>query len=156
MATVRSVRRLWSVTVPTPSSTKELGHLTEVLALAMFSIRWDNNQLAEDIRTATMEALSNAVKHGNRYDPTKDVTLAIGMNHKEVRVSVMNQGPTFTPNPNAIRKGPASLMLDWMISKNSESGRGIPMMTILSDSIEYKNRGREVHMVFSMLRGKSD
>ncbi|HNR86789.1 MAG TPA: ATP-binding protein [Spirochaetota bacterium] len=48
------------------------------------------------------EALTNAMEHGNKWDPAKSVSLRMVKNGKHLHLEIKDQGPGFKPESNAI------------------------------------------------------
>ena len=94
-----------------------------------------------NVLIAVTEAVNNAIKHGNNSDPTKQVKLQVfeGENTFEVVVSDEGKGFDFTtlPDPTA----PENI--------EKEHGRGIFLMSSLSDEVAFENKGNTVRMKFS-------
>jgi len=49
------------------------------------------------IRLALEEALVNAIKHGNRLDPTKTVHVRYQVTHQQFTIEIRDEGPGFDP-----------------------------------------------------------
>ena len=90
------------------------------------------------IRLALEEALSNAIKHGNCYDPAKKIKVCAELDQRRASVSVADEGegfdPADVPDPTA----------DENIEK--PSGRGIMLMRAYMDDVVYNRRGNEVRI----------
>jgi len=91
------------------------------------------------IKLAMEEAVTNAIKHGNRFDKSKKVTIRYSCNHKTFTMSVRDEGRGFdltqVPDPTS----PENITLPY--------GRGIMLMTAYMDRVEYSPRGDEVTLV---------
>jgi serine/threonine-protein kinase RsbW len=92
------------------------------------------------ILVATLEAVNNAIKHGNKDNPNKLVDVAIEYNNDEMIITVTDEGEGFDP----------SGIPDPTMPENIEalSGRGVFLMTKLSDSIKFNEKGNSVTMSF--------
>lgn len=92
------------------------------------------------ILVATLEAVNNAIKHGNRDNFQKLVDVEIEYDKDEIRITVTDEGEGF--NPEGIP--------DPTMPENIEelSGRGVFLMTKLSDSIKFNEKGNSVTMSF--------
>lgn len=92
------------------------------------------------ILVATLEAVNNAIKHGNKDNPNKLVDVAIEYNNDEIKITVTDEGEGFNP----------SGIPDPTMPENIEalSGRGVFLMTKLSDSIKFNEKGNSVTMSF--------
>ena len=98
------------------------------------------------IRLALEEALANAIKHGNRYDRSKSITVTIEIDDERTVIVVTDQGEGFDPG----------IVPDPTVDENLEKpgGRGIMLMRAYMDEIAYNEHGNEVRMV--KLRRKSE
>lgn len=92
------------------------------------------------ILVATLEAVNNAIKHGNKEIPEKLVDVVIEYIDNELRISVTDQGEGFDP----------ARIPDPTLPANIEelSGRGVFLMTKLSDKISFNEKGNSVTMSF--------
>jgi serine/threonine-protein kinase RsbW len=90
-----------------------------------------------DLEIALVEALANAIEHGNQGRPRQKVFLrCYGGPDVGVLIAVRDQGPGFDPNsiPDPRREDRLRL----------RHGRGLLLMRELTDSLEYRKSGREV------------
>ena len=85
------------------------------------------------IGLALREALANAIKHGNRLDPERQVEVSATVSSNEVKIRVADQGHGF--DLQAVR--------DPLAPENRfrADGRGIFYMRRLMDSVEYLSSG---------------
>jgi serine/threonine-protein kinase RsbW len=88
------------------------------------------------IRLSVDEAVANAIKHGNQFDPEKVVRVAFQLNEYGVRIEVEDQGPGFHPED----------VPDPTDDENLEkpSGRGLMLMREFMTRIEYSPKGNLV------------
>jgi serine/threonine-protein kinase RsbW len=97
------------------------------------------------VKLALEESLINAMKHGNRMDPRKQVRVEFKVDNEQVDVSVEDEGPGFerqtVPDPT----------LDENIEKCS--GRGILLIEAYMSSVSWSRGGRRVHMIFRKNHG---
>lgn len=95
-----------------------------------------------NVLVATMEATNNAIIHGNKSDPNKQVKLEIIKNEQDLVIKIADQGPGFdyshVPDPTA----PENL--------EKINGRGIFLMKRLSDDIAFHDAGRIVELKFKV------
>jgi serine/threonine-protein kinase RsbW len=91
------------------------------------------------IRLALEEAIVNAVKHGNRRDPSKRVFVRAEIDSQRIRVEIEDEGPGFDPE----------IVPDCLADENLDkpSGRGIMLMKTFLTSIEYNGRGNRVTLI---------
>jgi len=92
------------------------------------------------ILVSTMEAVNNAILHGNNSNPNKFVDIDINFKNNELEVKVTDEGLGFRPEE----------VPDPTIPENIESlsGRGVFLMSHLADHITYSKRGNAVTMTF--------
>ena len=92
-----------------------------------------------DVEVALRAALSNAVLHGNREDPAKQVHISCrcGPNN-EVFIIIEDEGQGFDTT--------AVLYPAVVESPKSHNQRGIQLMRMCMDEVHFEHGGREVHM----------
>jgi anti-sigma regulatory factor (Ser/Thr protein kinase) len=100
--------------------------------------QWPEEEVAE-VQLAVQEALANAIHHGCKDDPSKQVQCCVAIDAKgEVVIVVRDPGPGFdvksVPDP---REGSNIL---------KQSGRGVFLINQLMDSVEFTEDGRQVKM----------
>jgi serine/threonine-protein kinase RsbW len=98
-----------------------------------------NSQSQFAIKLALEEALINAIKHGNRFDPKKKVHIEAKVSPKQFEVTIEDEGPGF-------RRG---TIPDPTLEENLEkcSGRGILLMEAYMNSVRWTRGGRRVKLV---------
>ena len=92
------------------------------------------------IELALSEALANAVIHGAKGDPKKIVECDVACDEtRGMLIVVRDPGPGFDPTkiPNPV------------VGENiySNHGRGIFLINTLMDEVQFKNNGKEIHML---------
>lgn len=95
------------------------------------------------ILVSAMEAVNNAIVHGNKSVAEKMVEIEISSESDELKIKVTDEGPGFKPD-----KVP-----DPTTPENIEelNGRGIYLMSHLADKIEYNDKGNCVIMTFKSI-----
>jgi len=90
------------------------------------------------VRLALDEALSNAVRHGNKLDPNKKVTIEYRVGPEEVCISVTDEGEGFDPG-----KVP-----DPTLDENLDhpNGRGLMLIRAYMSSVSHSLNGRRLTM----------
>lgn len=91
------------------------------------------------IRLAVEEALTNAIKHGNRNDPSRKVYIRYAVDARVAVICVRDEGPGFEPEQVPDPTSPDRIALP--------NGRGIMLMRAYMDEITYRESGKEVCMV---------
>jgi serine/threonine-protein kinase RsbW len=117
-------------------------HIVEKLIDEMTERHQIESDLYGKILVATIEAVNNAIIHGNKSDVNKKVCIDIVTEGKRVKIKIRDEGEGFdykkVPDPTA--------------PENIENihGRGVFLMTKLSDGIQFNDKGTEVEMVFKI------
>ena len=91
------------------------------------------------IRLAVEEAIVNAIKHGNRSDPTKTVRIDYEVNREQVRVRIEDEGDGFDPAQVPDPTEPEFL--------ERPCGRGLLLMRHYMSEVHFNDRGNSVEMV---------
>jgi serine/threonine-protein kinase RsbW len=96
------------------------------------------------ILVSTLEAVNNAIMHGNKFNKDKIVDVEISFKNEKLKVKISDQGNGFIPGD----------VPDPTMPKNIEAlnGRGIFLMSKLADEIKYSKRGNEVTMFFKNIK----
>jgi serine/threonine-protein kinase RsbW len=91
------------------------------------------------IRLALEEALINAIKHGNRFDPHKQIRIWAEVSDRRTAITIEDEGEGFHPDA----------LADPTADENLEkpSGRGIMLMRAYMDQVTFNDRGNQVVMV---------
>ena len=101
-----------------------------------------NDDIYGNIMIAVTEAVNNAIKHGNKDNSAKNVTLSLSLQDGLIKFMVQDEGDGFNyhhlPDPTAPEN----------ISK--PGGRGIFLMKHLSDEVDFKENGKVVELSFYM------
>jgi serine/threonine-protein kinase RsbW len=104
--------------------------------------------IAEDnygkIMVCAMEAVNNAIVHGNKRDAEKYVTIFIESIGEELKIIVEDQGTGFKPAEIPDPTKPENI--------EAISGRGVFLMSKLADKIEFNEKGNIVTMYFKDIR----
>lgn len=95
------------------------------------------------ILVSAMEAVNNAILHGNQSDPEKIVVIEISFNDKQLQIKVTDEGKGFKPEAVPDPTTPENI--------EALNGRGIYLMSHLADKIEYSDKGNSVTMIFKNL-----
>jgi serine/threonine-protein kinase RsbW len=102
----------------------------------------DNNFGKDDIFAVHLtleEAFLNAVKHGNKMDPTKKVKVEFSIDKDKIEISITDQGPGFQPEA----------VDDPRFGENlfKPGGRGLLLMNSYMDKVKFNPEGNSVSMV---------
>ena len=85
------------------------------------------------------EAFLNAVKHGNKMDPSKKVKVEYSIDADKIEISITDQGPGFKPEA----------VDDPRFGENlfKPGGRGLLLMNSYMDMVKFNREGNSVSMV---------
>ena len=92
-----------------------------------------------DMQLALEEGLANAIKHGNKMDPNKQVTVECFMNEDVVRVVIKDEGNGFDLNEVPDPTLPENL--------DKPSGRGVMLMKAFMDDVLYNDIGNQLTFI---------
>lgn len=93
----------------------------------------------EDFGIATTEMVNNAIRHGNKNDPSKKVHVTFKKSRAEMRVTVCDDGSGFDPDKVDDPLKPENLY--------KESGRGIFIVRMLMDKVDFKITKAGTHVI---------
>lgn len=99
-----------------------------------------NEDYYGNILIALTEAVTNAIQHGNKYDPEKNINLQFVPNQKELVFTIKDQGRGFDFNNLPDPTEPDNIQ--------KPHGRGIYLMKHLADKVEFSDNGRAVELNF--------
>ena len=91
------------------------------------------------LKLAMEEAFTNAIKHGNRCDASKTVTVRYAVSVEMVAIIVRDEGNGFIPDDVPDPTSPDRLPVP--------SGRGIMLLRAYMDKVEYRDHGRELYFM---------
>ena len=97
------------------------------------------NSYYANILTSIIEAYTNAVEHGNKYDENKSVSIVFSKEQNGLSFQINDEGEGF--DINAI-PDPTDL------SNEGIEGRGLFMINTLSDKVEFENNGSTMKLNF--------
>jgi serine/threonine-protein kinase RsbW len=92
------------------------------------------------VLVSAMEAVNNAILHGNRSNPQKMVDIEISSINDQLNITVTDEGSGFRPETVPDPTTPENI--------EALNGRGIYLMSHLADKIEYSPKGNSVTMTF--------
>jgi serine/threonine-protein kinase RsbW len=93
------------------------------------------------ILVSTLEAVNNAIIHGNKSNPEKIVDIEIAFKSNNLEIKITDEGIGFRPEE----------IKDPTMPENREAlnGRGIFLMSHLADKIRYSKKGNRVTITFN-------
>lgn len=90
------------------------------------------------IRLALEEAIINAIKHGNKLDPAKQVRVSYTIDDEHFLIEIEDEGPGFDPSRIPDPTAPENL--------ERPSGRGLLLMRAYMTECEFLQRGNVCRM----------
>lgn len=97
-----------------------------------------------NILISMTEAVNNAMVHGNKLDPEKQVVVKVKTDETSIHFTITDQGPGFDydnlPDPTA----PENI--------EKPNGRGVFLMKNLADECSFEENGRIVELEFKALQ----
>ncbi len=91
------------------------------------------------IRLALDEALTNAVRHGNGSDPSKQVIVEFSADAQRLQIEIEDQGPGFAPDEVPDPTAEENLC--------RPHGRGVMLMKAYMSEVRYNPRGNRVTLI---------
>jgi len=100
------------------------------------------DELYGNISVCVVEAVSNAIQHGNKFDVTKIVILNYEYTESDLTFVIEDEGKGFNMES----------VPDPTLPENVENikGRGIFLITHLSDKIEFDKMGAKITISFNL------
>lgn len=95
-----------------------------------------------NIMIAVTESVNNAIRHGNKLDPNKNVKLSLELNESQITFFIEDEGNGFDYNNLPDPTAPENI--------EKPGGRGIFLMRHLADEVNFKQDGKQVVLSFYM------
>jgi len=121
-----------------PAEAAAIPRITDGVTAVLRGKRWPEDDIMA-VELALQEAIANAVRHGCKGDPTKQIQCCVTVDASgEAVIVVRDPGPGFDP----------AAVPDPLDAENifKPSGRGVFLINGLMDEVEYADGGREVQM----------
>jgi serine/threonine-protein kinase RsbW len=130
MSTSEDLIQEWEEVIPSDTAAGQ--SVQERIIQILESLSFDERDVF-GVRLAIEEALVNAIKHGNRMDPSKTVRITCQVAAHKIRIEIEDQGEGFQPEE----------VPDPTADENLERpcGRGIMLMRAFMSSIAYNESG---------------
>jgi serine/threonine-protein kinase RsbW len=115
-------------TIRIPSSTDHIATVDEFLE-EWLRTRNVSEDIIADLAIAITELVNNAIKHGNKKNQTKRVTVHLFLENGRAKATIADEGGGFNPDTVANPVAEENLM--------KEIGRGIFIVRSLMDEVEF-------------------
>lgn len=133
-----SIPAIWTVQRTIPSDTAIAADFVAEVVDVMASREWPARDIFR-VQLAFDEAIVNAIRHGNRFDPNKTVDVEIQCNCETIQIRITDQGAGF--DPSSIPDPREDELLE------VPGGRGVLLIHELMTSVQYNDVGNEVLML---------
>lgn len=123
-----------NIDITVPNQTKYLGmigRIGESMAYSLKSYHGNRRELAYHINLVLTEALANAIRHANDFDPDKEVRVTISASDHNLIIKVFDQGQGFD----------IAKLANLKVQESDEGGRGIQIILKLMDQVRYIQEG---------------
>lgn len=134
------------MTLTFPSDLKYLGAVDAAVQDLARELLFSQDAI-NDLGTALIEACSNAIEHGNKFSPDKQVSVTIRFNGRTFTAIVKDQGSGFDFE-RRMREDPDP-------DPMSERGRGILIMRAFTDGLKFSYDGG-MNVELTKIRGDED
>jgi serine/threonine-protein kinase RsbW len=121
------------------SNLEELKRMDAFLEKVFLELKLDVED-QERIRLSLHEAVANGIKHGNKFDENKQVTLNTLHLGNQIEFQVIDEGNGFVYEDLDDPLDPANLLKD--------SGRGVFLMNSYADEVLYTKNGTHLTLTF--------
>lgn len=95
-----------------------------------------SDDITSDFMLLLSEAVSNAIDHGNKNDPEKEVHILIDISDSEIEASVKDEGEGFNPQVNKDPLEEENLL--------DARGRGLFLLNEMADSVTFSENGTKL------------
>ncbi|RKU19192.1 hypothetical protein C6503_08210 [Candidatus Poribacteria bacterium] len=126
------------ITLSLPSSMRHV-YLLDVVVTEVLKDSDFAEEIQEQINLAAIEAGTNAIKHGNKENPSKKAIMQFLLDEDKLTIIVEDEGEGFTRKEVADPLDPENLL--------KSSGRGLFLMEACMDSVTYEANGTIIKMV---------
>ncbi len=133
-----SKRLILHLNLAIPADVKRIDPVVEKIMWVVSQIHCGDGKEFE-VETALREALANAIVHGCREDPNKEILFSVACDEdRGIMIVVRDPGDGFDP-----KTLPSPIQGECLYS---EHGRGIFLINQLMDEVEFERGGTEIRM----------
>lgn len=116
--------------------------LIEPLVSSIFEKYAISNNLFGNVLVAVTEATNNAIHHGNKLDPKKQVRISYTVDEEMIRFIIQDEGTGFNPENIPDPTDPENI--------EKSNGRGVFLMRRLADFVAFEDNGTKVCLGFKL------
>lgn len=106
-----------------------------------------NEDQFDTVLLTLSEAVTNAILHGNKIDPSKKVQVKAHLDDETLSISVKDEGEGFDPND----------LPDPLQEENilNEGGRGVFIIEQFAEEVNFSENGTKITMTFNLNNGSA-
>ena len=127
----------WCCDLAVPAQPGAGSHYIDRILDRMKLLEWPEKDMF-NVQLAFEEAMTNAIMHGNHFDPQKKVWLQCCVGTHEVRISIRDEGKGFNPDMLPDPRHPDNIL--------TPSGRGILLIRHIMSIVEFLPNGNGLTM----------
>ncbi|MCH8556492.1 MAG: ATP-binding protein [Balneolia bacterium] len=124
------------------SNLEELNRLPDILdqICKTFGL---NSETEARLMLTVSEAVTNAIRHGNKENPAKQATMAVARtDQNELEIKVSDEGDGFS-----LEEVPDPLAEENLLKT---SGRGVYLMKEYADKVSYNDKGNKLTLMYKL------
>lgn len=125
----RSEQSVKDLQIVIPSTTEFVGPIMSFF-YALFKNKKVEDSVVSNVVTSVIEAVANAITHGNKSDIHKKIGIAIHVNQKSLSIEVQDEGDGFDPRDLPDPLAPENIM--------KPCGRGIFLIKSFMDDVNFE------------------
>lgn len=122
-----------------PSRPELVCELVQQITLSAVAVGYAQYDLDNNLKLALVEGITNAMEHGNKWDPAKKVEVESEATRATLKVSIGDEGPGFDyaalPDPTSDER------------LFNERGRGVFLMRAIMDEVAFNPEGNRVTLL---------
>ena len=125
--------------IQTQTHSDYLADIAYQISLSAVAVGFSQYDLDNNLKMALVEALTNAMEHGNQWEESKLVRVQARLSRSTFEVTIEDEGPGFDH----------ANQLDPTVEENllSERGRGIFLLRAIMDEVRFNETGNTVTLI---------
>ncbi len=128
-----------TIRIEIPSQLKFIKGIAHNIIADAKLMGYDENELRDKVPVTVDEAVTNAIKHGNKFQEDKKVYIDIHIDIDRIKIIVADEGPGFNVKAVPDPTDPTNFL--------KPSGRGILFMSIGMDEVRYNEKGNILTLI---------
>lgn len=128
-----------TTSIQTQTRSDYLADIAYQISLSAVAVGFSQYDLDNNLKMALVEALTNAMEHGNQWEESKLVRVQARLSRSTFEVTIEDEGPGFDH----------ANQLDPTVEENllSERGRGIFLLRAIMDEVRFNETGNTVTLI---------